>query len=275
MSAGSAAPGPAGTALLDLRGVSRWFGGVRAVNDVTFALPAGQIMGLIGPNGAGKTTLFNVVSGVLKPTAGRVLFDGTRIDALPTHRVARLGLARTFQNLRLFSSLTVLENVSAVLATRHVRVPGLIGSATARDLLAPARALLRRVDLDDVRDAPARALPYGLQRRLEIARALALEPRLLLLDEPSAGLSHGEAEALVRLVRELHADGLTVLLIEHNMTLVRALADTIAVLDHGELIALGTPEQIAADPVVIEAYLGSSQPSAVGHQADSLRADGR
>ena len=243
--------------LLEIVGVSRSFGGVRAVNDVSFSLPSGCIMGLIGPNGAGKTTLFNLLSGVLKPTAGQVRFDGNRIDALPAYRIARLGIARTFQNLRLFSSLTALENVLAVLGARQVRLASVMGSAKSTELVRSAGELLQRVGLDHAGDHHARSLPYGLQRRLEIARALALQPRLLLLDEPSAGLAHGEAETLITLVRELHAEGLTILLIEHNMSLMRALADSIAVLDHGELIALGRPEEIAANPKVIEAYLGS------------------
>lgn len=253
----AAAGVPGGQALLEVRGVSRAFGGVRAVEDVSLMVRPGEIMALIGPNGAGKTTLLNVLSGVIRPDSGQVIFDGCRTDVLPPHRVARLGLARTFQNLRLFPTLSVLENVAAVLAHRGAGVRGLLRPASEPALQEAARTLLRRVGLDEVRDAAPRSLPYGLQRQLEIARALALAPRMLLLDEPAAGLTHAEVDAVVRLVRALRDEGRTVLLIEHHMGVVRALADRVAVLDHGQVIALGPLEQVAADPRVVEAYLGA------------------
>lgn len=244
------------TAVLAVTGISHRFGGLQVLSGVGFAAERSEIVALIGPNGAGKTTLLNILSGIIRPQSGEVRLDGLRIDGLAPHRIARLGLARTFQTLRLFPSLTVLEHVCVALASGGPRERGLLASATSPAQVAAARSILQRLALDGQRDVRADALPYGQQRRLEIARAIARAPRLLLLDEPSAGLAATDIAALVRLIGELAHEGLTILLIEHNMGIVRNLASRVVVLDHGVGLASGTLAQVAADPAVIEAYLG-------------------
>ncbi len=249
--------------LLRLERVSKNFGGLLAVNSVSFSVARGMIKGLIGPNGAGKTTAFNMISGFYAPSRGSIFFDATRIDGLPQHRLAKLGLARTFQTVKLFPAMSVLENV---MVGRHLRMRGgLVRGALPfgvakrdeRQAEKDALAVLALVSLDDKRDLPAGDLPFGLQRLLEIARALAVEPRLLLLDEPAAGLSAVERKLLLKLILDLRRRGLTVLLIEHDMGMVMDLADEIAVLEYGSLLAEGTPAAIQSHPEVIRAYLGS------------------
>ncbi|HMD02887.1 MAG TPA: ABC transporter ATP-binding protein [Candidatus Baltobacteraceae bacterium] len=222
------------------------YGGVRALDNVSLRVPGGSVVGLIGPNGAGKTSLINAVTGIVRPSAGSISLDGARLDRLPAHRIARAGVARTYQNVRLFGALSVADNVRAG-AFR------LAGKPDARSL----DALLRRAALHDVGlDRRAATLPYGEQRRLEIARALAGEPALLLLDEPAAGLNPRETIELREVIRGAARDGAGVLLVEHDMTLVAAVCDRVVVLNFGERIAEGTPAQIARDPAVVEAYLG-------------------
>jgi branched-chain amino acid transport system permease protein len=247
---------------LSLAGVSRAFGGVRAVDDATFTVGDGEVHGLIGPNGAGKTTLLNLISGLLQPTAGRIELAGRRVDRLPPHRVAALGVARTYQNIRLFAGLSAIDNV-VVGEHRQRRAPLwrrllMLPSARREERAAreAAEALLARVGMRDRAAVPASSLSYGEQRRVEIARALASQPTLVLLDEPTAGMNPGEAAAVARLVREVAREGRTVLLIEHNVRLVMELCDQITVLNFGKVIARGTPAQIGQDPAVIAAYLG-------------------
>jgi len=247
---------------LALAGVSRAFGGVRAVDDATFSVGDGEVHGLIGPNGAGKTTLLNLVSGLLQPTAGTIELDGRRIERLPPHRIAALGVARTYQNIRLFAGLSAADNV---VVGQHLRRraplgPRLLLLPSARNEERKARAAaeagLARVGMGERAATPAFSLSYGEQRRVEIARALAAQPKMLLLDEPTAGMNPGEAAAVARLVREVAKEGRAVLLIEHNVRLVMELCDRITVLNFGKVIARGTPAEIARDPAVIAAYLG-------------------
>ena len=232
--------------LLRVDGVSRAFAGLVALEDVSFEVERG-IVGVIGPNGAGKTTLFNVISGDLAPQAGRVVFSDRDITGMASHRVARLGLARTFQLTRPFARMSVLDNV-AVAAYQHHRRPG--------DARAAARALIERTGIERWIDAPAGELSTAGRKRLELARALALEPQLLLLDEVLAGISPGEREPLIELLRELREDGLAMILVEHVMAAVMALCDHVIVLHHGRLLADGPPHEVVRDPGVVEAYLG-------------------
>ena len=240
------------SALLDIAGVSRHFRGLVAINDVSLAVPEGSICSLIGPNGAGKSTLFNLISGFYAPSAGSIRFAGERIDRLDTVGIARRGIARAFQVARPFPGLTVAENV---------RVGALFGRAGPRDVTASLREALALTGLADWAGQPAASLTVGYLRRLELARAIAARPRLLLADEPCAGLNHTETEEIVDLLREIRRRGITVLLVEHDMAAVMRVSDRVFVLDAGSKIAEGTPEQVAQDARVIAAYLGTPVPA--------------
>lgn len=233
--------------LLEVRHVSKSFGGLRAVADVSLDLAEGEILGVIGPNGAGKTTFFNLISGALQPDEGQILLTGRRIDGLRPYDVARRGLARTFQVVRPFGNLSVLSNV---MVGAFLRTPD------RDEAEEKARRVLARVGMLELADRPAHGLTLAARKRLELARALATEPTVLLLDEAMAGLTPTESAAMVELVRSLRDDGITLLVIEHVMAAIMAISDRIAVLHHGELLAVGPPRSIASDRRVVDAYLG-------------------
>jgi len=251
--------------LLSVENVSKSFGGVHAIEGVSFGVRPAAVHSIIGPNGAGKTTLLNMLTGIYVPDSGSIRLDGRELRDEPTHRFAAAGIGRTFQNLQVFFNMTALENV---MTGRHLRERCSLLSAMLRTpALARAEAscadvairLLRLVGLAEYQEAAADAMPYGALKRLEIARALAAEPKVLLLDEPAAGLNQTEAGEINVLIKRLAADGTTVVLVEHNMRLVMDVSDHVLVLDHGRKLAEGTPDQIARDPRVIEAYLGVEQ----------------
>ena len=248
--------------LLETRKLSLSFGGLRAIDMIDLTVEADETVGLIGPNGAGKTTLFNCVTGIVPPTSGEILYRGESLRGLRPDQVAAKGVSRTFQNIRLFREMTVLENV---MVGGHCRMRAGVAGAIFRpkavvkeeeELAAKALGLLRFVGLEQKADLWARQLPYGDQRRLEIARAIASDPSLLLLDEPACGMNPQETNALMELIYLIRKRGITILLIEHEMRMVMGISDRLVVLDHGTKIAEGTPEAVRADPAVIGAYLG-------------------
>ncbi len=249
--------------LLSIEGLGISFGGLKAVNDVSFNVKPGEIVSVIGPNGAGKTTLFNMISGVYQPGSGKVVLNGEDVTAMSPHLLARRGMCRTFQNLQVFQSMTVLENT---IAGYHLQESGHVLSdllnlpssrRRARQAEAGARELLKRVGLERAAEREAGSLSYGSLKRLEIARAMALKPKVLLLDEPAAGCNAVETEEIDHLIAEIAASGVAILLVEHDMKMVMRISNHIVVLDHGEKIAEGDPASVSRNPAVIAAYLGA------------------
>jgi ABC-type branched-subunit amino acid transport system ATPase component len=259
----TAGQAPTAAALFCSEGLHKRFGGVRAVRDISLNVPHGSVFAIIGPNGAGKSTLLNLMSGLYQPDAGRMVFDGVDLVGVPAHKRVRLGLARTFQKIRLFKQLSVLGNVIAAFHVHH-DIPAwqyvVHGAAFARDharCRTEAMNLLRFVGLEARASVLAASLAYGEQRMLELARALATSPRLLMLDEPAAGLNAAEVERLLERIRLLRERGMTVIVVEHNMDLVMKVADRVLVMDYGQYLFEGTPTEVQANPTVIAAYLGA------------------
>lgn len=251
--------------LLSVENVTKQFGGLTALTDVALHVDQGEIVGVIGPNGAGKTTLFNIITGLYSPTKGRIFLNGKEITNLPPHKIAALGFGRTFQNIRLFAKMSVLDNVLVAMhsKTKSSLFDAIFHTPRAaeedKQCLARAEELLRLVDLWEERYEYASSLPYGKQRRLEIARALALDLSLLLLDEPAAGMNEQETQELLEIVRKLKQMNTTILLIEHDMKFVMNICERIYVLDYGRVIADGTPKEISSNQAVIDAYLGLAE----------------
>jgi branched-chain amino acid transport system ATP-binding protein len=242
---------------LQVSGMTIMFGGIRALDDISFEVLPKQIVGIIGPNGAGKTTAFNVITGAYRPRTGEVRLDGQAVTSKPSHLIARAGISRTFQNIRLFGDLTVWEHLLVAQPHHHLPLRRLLPTRWANpQALQRAQEVLEFLKLQDVKDRMARSLPYGVQRRVEMARAISARPKLLLLDEPVAGMNHDEADDIRQLMLKLREGGLSILLIEHDMAFVMNLCDYLYVLDFGEMIAHGRPDEIRTNPTVLDAYLG-------------------